>query len=617
MNYLKHTSSFHAPTRHLQTWIANIGFIFIAICIHGQAIPAEETILPTSAKTQQKNPSQDEIDQAVTTLLLCEWPDVDPSFEKTGFWQVLKYIDETSRKKGDKEIVGKYRVLGQDFHRIFTAGGEGGGGVFGWSATASRDNLVKALEERGFKFPPMLASTPELVGEKIVGEKIYRIWITPGQYSAAGQQGASGVTMACNVKITEEAWRQRKIEENTLHQIHKIVESGEQQPKEWAERIFADGNKNEMAALARYKWLEAAQIAELLQSGDRQARESLIKNRESPLSATQIDNLIGLKHERTLLRHRYDQLTDTQLKSLRDNPATRDITKLAEGGVAAHEVLKQKLHEGNDIEIELAFMMLRKTTPEIVDIVDQYGTPWANKNLRKYQPAYTPAQVEKMLAGDDVDTHVYILKQKDIPLTVVQYERGMAHPNHNIAFWYSRRDDHTPSARLIEEGLTNSDPAIRSRWLHVKHGMLTPAQVKRALLDEADAVRYLAYTRKEITLTDAQLDTCLRESSFSVRDGCVQRPEMTLTQERFETIVGDVNPNLFRGFLRVRKDQHIDFAPYVVRAVAGASDETLLRMKKFEELLPITTDDIRTVCHTRVGKVQTAYCKKASVFRQP
>lgn len=229
--------------------------------------------------------------------------------------------------------------------------------------------------------------------------------------------------------------------------------------------------------------------------------------------------------------------------------------------------------------------------------------------IQTYAPPYTPEQIDRILASDDPDHHIWLVRNRDFRLTRAQYERGVMHPNEKVSFWYRVRDDHTPSPQMIEEALTSPDRHTRYLWLMQSRIRLTPAQVARALEEPDESTRRAAYARKEVMLTPVQLDACLREADYLTREVCVKRPELTLTQERFENIVGHSNRNLFRGYLDARKGQNIDLAPYVRQAMLTASDETLLRMAKLKELT-ITADDVRTVRDTRGRQVQAAYCRR-------
>lgn len=599
-------------TSKLDRWIGVIVFALLTGCTQQVLTrPSHaQTALPTSEKGE--TPSQAEIERALTDLLQCEWmTKKGSSLGPHRFFQVLAHLEENNPAKGSGELVGEFRVLGHNFQRIVTAGGQGGGGALGWSATSSTDAIVRTLKERGYTFEHMTKPMVGFSGKLTRGPVEYNVWIGDGYHPFGPQKSTEGVTMMCGARETDAAKYQKMLEEQRAQQIYDTVKRKERQPQEWAEAILKEGKRRELSSLASYAWLSADQIERLAQSDDRSIRDDLIANADAPLSTAQIERLLELRHHESVLRYRYDALTETQLNGLLENTQTRSMARLAGGGAAALEELERILRAGDETETVFAFKRLRAITPKVIDLVLGAGNRTAIVHLiQRYAPPYTPEQIDRILASDDPDHHIWFVRNRDFPLTRAQYERGVMHPNEDVSFWYRVRDDHTPSPQMIEEALTSADRHTRYLWLMQDRIRLTPAQVARALEEPDESSRRAAYARKEVMLTPVQLDACLREADYLTREVCVKRPELTLTQERFENIVGHSNPNLFRGYLHAKKGQNVDLAPYVRQAMLTASDETLLRMAKLKELT-ITADDVRTVRYSRNREVQSAYCSRA------
>ena len=600
--------------RHSGRHRALIGAILLALFTgFGQHALTRPAHAQTAFHEREKGekPSQGEVDRALTDLLLCEWmTKKGSSLGPNRFFQVLGHLEEKNPAKGSGELVGEFRVLGHNFQRIVTAGGQGGGGALGWSATSSTDAIVRTLKERGYTFEPMTKPMVGFSGKLTRGPVEYNVWIGDGYHPFGPQKSTEGVTMMCGARETDAAKYQKMLEEQRAQQIYDTVKRKERQPQEWAEAILKEGKRRELSSLASYAWLSSDQIERLAQSDDRDIRDDLIANADAPLSTAQIERLLELRHHESVLRYRYDALTEAQLNGLLENTQTRSMARLAGGGAAALEELERVLRAGDETETVFAFKRLRAITPKVIDLVLEAGNRTAIVHLiQTYAPPYTPEQIDRILASDDPDHHIWLVRNRDFRLTRAQYERGVMHPNEKVSFWYRVRDDHTPSPQMIEEALTSPDRHTRYLWLMQSRIRLTPAQVARALEEPDESTRRAAYARKEVMLTPVQLDACLREPDYLTREVCVKRPELTLTQERFENIVGHSNRNLFRGYLDARKGQNIDLAPYVRQAMLTASDETLLRMAKLKELT-ITADDVRTVRDTRGRQVQAAYCRR-------
>lgn len=603
-----------------QKWTRAASFALLVVsAMHAQAEVAQDRAALEERQWGEK-PSQAEVERALTDLLLCEWmTDKGSSLGAERFFEVIYHLADNSPGGVNGDLVGEFHAFGEVFQRLLIATGlrKEDGGAVGWSGTSSADVIVRKLKQRGYVFEPISGTPGGFSGERSSRLVHYTVTVVDGGLPDGPGGGADGVMMMCEARATEEGKHQQALEDQKAKQIVDTVKSEERQPPEWADAILNEGSPRLIYILARYKWLNADQIERIVQSDDRKLRDVLLRNEDAPLSTAQLDRFLALGHEERVLRYRYDALTEAQVAGLQRTPENRSRVRLAAGGSAALEELEKILRTGGEDEIDLAFRRLRTITPEVIDLVlHSASRKVLVRFMQTQKPPYTPEQIERILATDDRDLHVWLVRNDKLSLTRAQYERGVMHPDDGISFWYRMRKDHTPSSRMIEEALTSPNPRTRELWLRHDRITLTPEQLERALTDPSDAARYAAFGRKDVTLTPAQLDACLREADFNVRNGCAERSELTLTQERFENIVGHPNPNVFRSFLRAKKGENINLAPYVRQAILTASDEILLRMLNRDQL-PITADDVRTVRYTRSLHIQNAYCRRAPEVCRP
>lgn len=203
--------------RHSGRHRALIGAILLALFTgigqHALTRPAHaQTAFQESEKGE--TPSQAEIERALTDLLQCEWmTKKGSSLGPNRFFQVLGHLEEKNPAKGSGELVGEFRVLGHVFHRLLTAGGQGGGGALGWSATSSTDAIVRTLKERGYTFEPMTKPMVGFSGKLTRGPVEYNVWIGDGYHPFGPQKSTEGVTMMCGARETDAAKYQKMLEE--------------------------------------------------------------------------------------------------------------------------------------------------------------------------------------------------------------------------------------------------------------------------------------------------------------------------------------------------------------------------------------------------------------------
>lgn len=567
-----------------------------------------------------REPDEAEIRQAVEDLLLCRWIS---SKHSPHMLQVLDHLSKQRKQaSGGDEIEwleGKFQALDLEFNGLGAIAVYGGAAAFGWSASATSQDLLAALSRRGFE-PYQSVQQPQegLIAElaRVEDGWRYLMYVSEGVHEELGLNVEGGVTLGCTAEQTEEQKQADAERGQRYARIKELVESGEQQPRSWVEQILAEASENELQLLAGYAWLQPQDVERLLtiETGQVGIANKLITNPAVTLNREQLDGLVendvsGL----FLIKYRLDQLSAEQVQQLAANPHTSRTLTLARGGPDAAQALREALQAGDESTLRSRDLnYLPAVTTELLDVILSQGSERLQMLIEdRYKPDYTAEQLEQVLAHGQTELHIRLVGRRKLPLTLEQYERGLMHPDgRNIAFWYHQREDRQPSAQLAEQGLTSPDPQMRARWLHNRHIRLDAQQMARALADENADLRGIAYTRKDVALTDAQLDACLQEDSISARFACVKRPEMRLTGWRFERMVSDRNPNVLRDYVKAHEPEQAQLAEHVSRLAREGDEKQLRDMARFAgKELPVTEEDVRVI-HQRHGEaVSRPYCR--------
>lgn len=567
-----------------------------------------------------REPDEAEIRQAVEDLLLCRWIS---SKHSPHMFQVLEHLSKQRKQApGGDEIEwleGKFLALDLEFNGLGAIAVYGGAAAFGWSASATSQDLLAALSRRGFE-PYQSVQQPQegLIAElaRVEDGWRYLMYVSEGVHEELGLNVEGGVTLGCTAEQTEEQKQADAERRQRYARIKELVESGEQQPRSWVEQILAEGSENELQLLAGYAWLQPQDVEHLLaiETGQIGIANKLITNPAVTLNREQLDGLVENDVSGMfLIKYRLDQLSPEQLQLLAANPHTSRTLTLARGGPDAAQALREALQAGDESTLRSRDLNFLPAVPaELLDVILSQGSERLQMLIEdRYKPDYTAEQLEQVLAHGQTELHIRLVGRRKLPLTLEQYERGLMHPDgRNIAFWYHQREDRQPSAQLAEQGLTSPDPQMRARWLHNRQIRLDAQQMARALADENADLRGIAYTRKDVALTDAQLDVCLQEDSISARFACVKRPEMRLTGWRFERMVSDRNPNVLRDYVKAHELEQAQLAEHVSRLAQEGDEKQLRDMARFVgKELPVTEEDVRVIHQRHSEAVSRPYCR--------
>lgn len=160
--------------------------------------------------TRPVKPGAEEVERSITSLLLCEWPTGRPDNPDVAEFQrtihALRHgppaegIIPPTRTESDGLLPGRYRAFGFRFDRIQITGVQGSGSVIGWSASASRDQLVAALTTRGHSFAQTEGPLPALESTKATAGSVVHMLVTKDRYSIMGFEENGGTTTMCFIE---------------------------------------------------------------------------------------------------------------------------------------------------------------------------------------------------------------------------------------------------------------------------------------------------------------------------------------------------------------------------------------------------------------------------------
>lgn len=587
-------------------------------------------IAPVQAQTEQGQaaafePSAAQIEHVITMILLCDWSIIDQprSPEEVELRAAIRHLelqqDAQSISPQDRDIgtlPGSYDALGLRFDHVGMMGMAGGFVAFGWSAAASPDGLVDTLRGLGYDFKQgdgvRDGPIDNFIAARITPAATTRIIVAPGRHNMRGKEGAHGATIMCHLGATTDEAAMAAAGVPSTATVTEIVLKGEKQPEAWIANIIDKAIPAQLRAIARYRWLDAAQVETLLALNDIETNQNLASNLHVSLDARQIDGVLETGAAMQVIRSRYASLSEAQRERLKATPHTALALALRGGGAEALAAFESVLREQHSGKTQWALNILPNITEEIVNVLLEHGSAEARSQfVMQSRIQYTPQQLERMLRDDEPEVQIGVLRRHDLPLTAEQFARGINHPDERIAFWYRQRKDHVPTAKEIEKGLTSTNVVTRRGWVFNQRITLTAEQAARALADADPVVRRAALMRPEVPFGPLEQDACTDDPDFGVRSKCVSRPDYTLTQARFESIASHPNPNVLRAFLSRKDAPTVALDSYIESAIRNAPDATLIAMAA-NKSVPLTDAHIQMVRELREKPVMDAFCKRSS-----
>lgn len=590
------------------------------ICALLLAVASMAGAASESVRSEQ-SPTAQEIEAAIASLLMCSFEQEDGK-DYANFSTVINHLAKKrqANSKDDGRLGGApFHALNANFTEVFTTGWDRSASNWGWSADEEVERLENTLKQRGIILIPQAA--PEFLSSlknvrgfvEITPARKRGLYIFPGRlvFGASGGHSVSpgGASMWCTLETPTNAEVLKELGVPSIAEVRRILGSG-QPEKSWIDNIINNGDPRLLAAIADYRLLEADQVEKLLSSSSPEVLSRLIANSQIQLSSAQVDRLIAAGIPtvlRSLVTRKFTSLTPEQQATLRESPITRRDATLRSGGSYAISRLRKMLEKDDESGLSY-FVWTDPLSVEIVDTILEYGSPSMRRHLAMNSKfMYTPDQIEAMLADSEQNVVIGVLRRKDLSITRAQFDRGIDSPSPTVAFWYRLRDEFSPTAKQVEDGLTASDASTRSSWAIDLRYTPTPEQTRRALKDPELAAAFLQ--RKDIILTAGEFDACTTSVDFRVRFACVKRADYPLTQSRFEAMASDLNPNVLGGFLERKETTPPDLDPYIQSALANAPPDVLVAMAG-NKSLPLLPAHLAIGIQSQNGKVRAAFCRR-------
>lgn len=566
-------------------------------------------------------PTAPEIEAAITSLLMCSFEQADGK-DYAIYSRVINHLRE--KKKASSNDDGglggaPFHALNVNFAEVFFTGWDSSAIGWGWSADGVVERLENTLKQRGVVLRPQAA--PGLVSSlenvrgfvQITPTRKRSLYIFPGQFlfgsTGAPSVNPGGASVLCTLETPTNAEVERELGVPSLAEVRRILGSG-QPEKSWLDKIINNGDPGLLAAIADYRLLDADQVTKLLSSANPEVVSRLIANSQIQLSSAQVDRLIAAGMPavlRSLVTNKFRSLTPEQQAVLRESPITRRDATLRSGGPAALSLLREMLEKDDESGLN-RFVWTDALSVEMVDTVLKFGSPSMRKHLAMNSKfMYTPEQIETMLTDAEEGVAMGVLRRRDLIITRAQFDRGINSTSPQLVFWYHGRNEFSPTAMQVEEGLTASHVPTRRGWAFDTRYAPTPEQTRRALKDREIAAAFLG--RKDITLTAGEFDACTTSTDTNVRFACVKRADYPLTQSRFEAMATDRNSNVLRFFLQRKETTPPDLDVYIKSALANAPPDVLVAMAG-NSALPLLPAHIAIGIQSPNEKVRNAYCRR-------
>ncbi|MGV3727810.1 TadE/TadG family type IV pilus assembly protein [Hydrogenophaga sp.] len=440
-----------------------------------------------------------------------------------------------------------------------------------------------------------------------------RIVLAAGYYPllhGAANPKAAGLTLMCTPKEPDALELEKSIGIWPTRRIQDVVSAKGTLPSDMVEKILVSDYPGPLQALASYHGLTSTQVDRLLARAIPQVDQYLAESPAVELNPTQIDTLISRNRYavgNSLIMRRLSQLSPAQREALSQSPQLADLLVIRQGGEPARAHLEKQLRSRSDDEMQGIFG-LYELTSAMVDTVLAFGSDALRSRMAMQSHfVYTPAQIERMLTDKNRDVQIGVLRRRDLPLTREQYDRGLAHPDKGVVFWYSQREGFNPTATQVEAALTDPEPATRRGMVLRKDVDLTPEQVKRALQDPA--LRAMVIARADVRLSETELDSCTVDRDVNTRFACVRRSDYTLSDLRWNSIARDSNGNVLRFLLQSKKATPLDWPRWLEKSLREDPPEVQQKLLR-ERLLPFTPDLLRLAAKSIHPTVRRSACER-------
>lgn len=160
-------------------------------------------LLGSHAVRAEEPPTTEQINQFAEHLLSCAWMShtYSPHFLET--WE---YLYRQYSQLGDDSmgglLPGDFSYLGLRFHGLGAIAVHGTAGAWGWSAEASKTQLMQALKGVGFVAFHPEDDRPEVwVSERIEGKWRYSVKLFDGRQVERGMDDPRGSTLWCSAEL--------------------------------------------------------------------------------------------------------------------------------------------------------------------------------------------------------------------------------------------------------------------------------------------------------------------------------------------------------------------------------------------------------------------------------